>query len=70
MRYMKIKPQMNITGEPLTTKRTGARYGNKATIGNKPVAWVKSAKKEDFLTPEEFVEDVYGKPVDHIVFKE
>lgn len=31
---------------------------------------VKSGKKEDFITAEEIVEDLYGKPVDHIVFKE
>ena len=55
--------------EPLTTRRNNARYGDKIMIGNRPAAWIKSCKSEDFLTAEEFAEDLYGRPVDHIVFK-
>ncbi len=63
---------MRITGEQLKTKRNHARFGDIVLIGDKPVALVKSGKKEDILTPEEFVEALYKKPVDHIniVFKE
>ena len=39
-------------------------------IAGQPLMVVKSVNKEDFITAEEIVEDLYGKPVDHIVFKE
>ena len=55
--------------KPLTTRRNKAHYGDRKMIGNTPAAWVKAGKREDFLTAEEFAEDLYGIPVDHIVFK-
>ena len=45
----------------LRTRRKKARYGTKVEI---------AGQQEDFITAEEIVEDLYGKPVDHIVFKE
>ena len=54
----------------LRTRRKKARYGTKVEIAGQPLMVVKSGKKEDFITAEEIVEDLYGKPVDHIVFKE
>ena len=44
----------------LRTRRKKARYGTKVEIAGQPLMVVKSGKKED----------LYGKPVDHIVFKE
>lgn len=61
---------MTITDTILRTRRKKARYGTMITVKGKPAAMVKSGSKTDFITPEEFAEDVYGKPVDHIVFKE
>ena len=61
---------MNETGIHLKTRRKKARYGDKTEIAGVPVAIIKSGKQTDFLTAEEFAEDLYGKPVDHIVFKE
>ena len=54
----------------LTTRRSHARYGDRMWIAGIPVAVIKSGKRTDFLTAEEFVEDLYGRPVDHIVFRE
>ena len=39
-------------------------------MAEKPVVIFKAGKNKDFMTVEEIAEDVYGKPVDHIVFKE
>lgn len=54
----------------LTTRRSHARYGDREFVGGIPVAVIKSGKRTDFITAEEFVEDLYGKRIDHIVFKE
>jgi exoribonuclease II len=39
-------------------------------VGDTPVALIKTGKKSDFMTAEEIVEDIYQRPVDHIVFKD
>lgn len=54
----------------LKTRRRNARYGNREVVGGVPVAVIKSGKNTDFITAEEFVEDLYGREVDHIVFKD
>ena len=54
----------------LRTRHKGAKYGTMGTVDGRNVVIVKSRKKEDFITAEEIIEDLYGKPVDHIVFKE
>lgn len=57
-------------GMELRTRRNKAKYGMRVNVGGIPVIEVKSGKKSDSLTVEEIVEDVYGKPLDHIVFKD
>ncbi len=57
-------------GNKLVTKHNKARYGYRAEINGIPVAKIKSGKRMDILTAEEFVEDLYGKPVERIVFKD
>ena len=54
----------------LRTRRAKARYGTKTAIAGRPVLMVKSGKKRDYVTPEELVEDLYGKPVAKIIFKD
>ena len=54
----------------LRTRRTKARDGTKVNVGGIPVVEVKSGKKTDFITIEEMAEDLYGKKIDHIVFKD
>lgn len=54
----------------LRTRRTKARYGTKVKVGGIPVVEVKSGKKTDFITIEEMAENLYGKKIDHIVFKD
>ena len=54
----------------LRTRRTKARSGTKVKVGGIPVVEVKSGKKTDFITIEEMAEDLYGKKIDHIVFKD
>ena len=56
--------------KPLRTRRNGTHYGDVDIVAEKPVVIFKSGKSKDFMTVEEIAEDVYGKPVDHIVFKE
>ena len=67
---MREESLVDIGDTILRTRREKARYGTMVTVKGKPAAMVKSGTKKDFITPEEFAEDVYGKPVDHIVFKE
>lgn len=55
---------------PLRSRRKNARYGTRTELAGQPVMIVKCGKKEDYVTPEEFVEDMFGRPVDHIVFRE
>lgn len=55
---------------PLRSRRKNARYGTKTEMAGQPVMLVKSGKKEDYVTPEELFEDLYGRPVDHIVFRD
>ena len=54
----------------LRSRRENARYGSRAIVAGRPVAVVKSGKKQDFVTAEEFAEALYGKPVERIVFQE
>ena len=54
----------------LRTRRAKARYGTRTAIAGIPVLMVKSGKKHDYVTPEELVEDLYGRPVEKIVFKD
>ena len=54
----------------MTNNEVALRTRRKVEIAGQPLMVVKSGKKEDFITAEEIVEDLYGKPVDHIVFKE
>lgn len=56
--------------KPLKTRRKSARYADRVMVGETPVALIKSAKNEDFLTAEEFIEDLYGKKVKKIEFEE
>ena len=54
----------------LRTRRKKARYGTKVEIAGQPLMVVKSGNNEDSKTAAEIDHDLYGKPVDHIVFKE
>ena len=54
----------------LRSRRENARYGSRAFIAGKPVAVIKAGRKSDFVTAEEFAEELYGKPVKRIVFQE
>ena len=51
------------TSVELRTRRNKAKYGILVNVGGIPVVEVKSGKKTDFLTLEEFAEDVLGKPM-------
>ena len=54
----------------LRSRREKARYGSRAFVAGKPVAVIKAGRKSDFVTAEEFAEELYGKPVKRIVFQE
>ena len=58
-----------MVNKSLMTRRTKAHYGDKAFMAGNPVVVIKAGGKTDFVTPEEFLEDLYGKPVERIVFK-
>ncbi len=54
----------------LKTRRSKARYGDRVVVNGVPMAAFKSGKKQDVMTAEEIAEDIYQRPVDHIVFKD
>ena len=54
----------------LKTRRSKARYGDRVVVSGVPMAAFKSGKKQDVMTAEEIAEDIYQRPVDHIVFKD
>ncbi len=54
----------------LMTRRMKAHYGDKKILAGTPVMLVKSRGKMDFVTPQEILEDLYGKPVERIIFRE
>lgn len=54
----------------LKTRRNKARYGDRVVVNGIPMAVFKSGKKQDVMTAEEIAEDIYQRPVDHIVFKD
>ena len=54
----------------LKTRRNKARYGDRVIVNGVPMAAFKSGKKQDVMTAEEIAEDIYQRPVDHIVFKD
>ena len=54
----------------LKTRRSKARYGDRVVVNGVPMASFKSGKKQDVMTAEEIAEDIYQRPVDHIVFKD
>ena len=55
-------------GTAVTTPRTKAKFGEHGMINGKPVALVKSAKRRDYLTPEEAVEAITGRRVKQIIY--
>lgn len=56
----------------MRTNRARAHYADRAEVAGKPVATIKSSRNTDFLTLEEFAQDLYDRPVDHVevIFKE
>ena len=60
---------MKETGNALRTRRTEARYGTKGEVDGKPVVLVLSRGNRDYATPEEILEDLYGKKVEKVVFE-
>ena len=60
----------NDKGEFMITRRMKAKYAKKRSICGQPVAEVKCRNATDYVTVEEFAEELYGVPVDHIVFKD
>lgn len=61
---------MNNEQTVIRTPRKGVRVGDCIILAGQPVMIVKSGHTEDFMTMDEFTEAIYGKPIDHIVFKE
>lgn len=54
---------------PLRTRREKAHYGDKVMIGETPAVKIKAGKKNDYMTATEVVEDLYGMPIQYIMFK-
>ena len=61
---------MSHSSDILRTPRKGARLGDRVILAGEPVMVVKSGKVMDFITLKELAEEMYGKPIDHIVFKD
>ena len=54
---------------PLRTRREKAHYGDKVMIGETTAVKIKAGKKNDYMTATEVVEDLYGMPIQYIMFK-
>ncbi|MCD7825530.1 MAG: hypothetical protein LUH14_06185 [Clostridiaceae bacterium] len=56
----------------LRSPRENIHYADKRMLGKKPLIWLRQGKKEDFMTPEEFVGNLYGREVAklNIIFKD
>ena len=67
---IKIKDQDVKKADKLYSRRSGTRYGTRVLVGDKPAVHVQSRGKQDYITPEEIIEDLYGKKVEEIVFKD
>lgn len=50
----------------MRTKRAHAKFADRGEIGGHKVAVIESRKKTDFLTIEEFAEELYQKPVKNV----
>lgn len=57
-----------LVSRPLVTKRKKARYGDLVLVAGRPLMVIKSGSKEDFITPQELLEDLFDKPIEAIVF--
>ena len=54
----------------LTTRHYHAKYAQLIKINGTPFLVIKSGKKVDTITVPEIIEDVYGHPLEKIVFKD
>lgn len=54
----------------IRTPQKGARVGNRAIVDGRIVLEVKAGKQEDYITPEQLIEALFGVPVERIVFRE
>lgn len=53
---------------PMRSLRSKAHYADKAVMAGEPVAVVKVGKRTDYVTAVEFIEALYGRKVEKIVF--
>ena len=56
------------SGFPMRTLRQKVHYANKGFKENQPVAIIKVGEKIDYVTAAEFLEALYGRKVDRIIF--
>ena len=61
---------MKLSRFEIRTPVKGAKVGNRAIVDGKIVLMVKAGKQEDYISPEQLVEAIYGVPVERIVFRE
>ena len=64
--------ESGITKQKAQEIRTphGIRLGDRVKRGNCAILHLKVGKSEDYISPEELVEAVVGKPVDRIIYRE
>lgn len=54
---------MKKESRELRSRRAGAHYGQRCLVSGRPAMKVKVGKREDYVTTEEFLEDMYGQRV-------
>lgn len=63
-------PEYRQTDEiPLRSPNQGIHYGGRAIVGGRPMMIVAKGNKKDSMTPEEVIEDIYGRPIEGIYIK-
>ena len=63
-------PENSLTDEiPLRSPNQRIHYGGRTIVGGRPMMIVAKGSKRDSMTPEELLEDLYGKPIESIDIK-
>ena len=65
---MKRRKARRKEQDRLLTRQNRVHYGDREFIEGTPVARIKSRGKIDYVTVEEFAEDLFGRKVEAIVF--
>ncbi len=64
-----MKTEYESYETPLRTPNKGIHYGGRTIVGGRPMMIVAKKGKKDSMTPEEILEDIYGRRIERIDIK-